>query len=485
MAIDISKSYSNLKATIYENRKVNTTPRSFTEDIFLIPTATELAKQEILMQYIAGLQSFSSMYDLLISPSKIQIIADALGQTTETVELNIGYALDKLASNYNKTRKQATESSTVISFWRIDPVSTSEAGNVIAAGTVVASSTTGIQYTTTVEVPVSSAYKDTDFGTNSYMVDVPAVCSVKGSVGNANVDTITTTITTVTGFPNVTNKVAVSNGTDTETNVNFVFRMQNEISGSRLGTQNGLQAFILQNTKATDVTVVGANDIEMVRDRGDGGCFDVYVKDVDVASTSTTFTLPVSKSFTYIQGLRPVINDTSGILNPASASVIVKQDTATVYKQSASGRDVAIFSTTIAPGAYTLTYTYNKLISDIQALLNDPENYTGADILVKEAIPVPIDIVFQVVVTQTSSEIKEQIVNTLLTNIKNYIATFKLGQAIDQSDIINLCYIEGVDRVVLPMTYFKKTNDTVNRVNDTITVDRTSYIVLNNLTITV
>ena len=120
MAIDITKSYSNLKKTILENRKVNTTPRSVTEDLFLIPTATELAKQEILMQYINALQSFSSMGELLNSPSKLQQIADALDTTVDTVKSNISKSLEQLANNYNKFRKQATAASGIVNFWRQD-----------------------------------------------------------------------------------------------------------------------------------------------------------------------------------------------------------------------------------------------------------------------------------------------------------------------------------------------------------------------------
>ena len=51
--------------------------------------------------------------------------------------------------------------------------------------------------------------------------------------------------------------------------------------------------------------------------------------------------------------------------------------------------------------------------------------------------------------------------------------------------IINLCYIDGVDRVVLPLTYFKKTADTKTTVNDVIAVNKTQYLTLGNLSITI
>lgn len=487
MALDISKAYSNLKTTIYENRKVNTTPRSFTEDIFLIPTATELTKQEILLQYIQALQSFESIKELLNSTTKLQLIADALNVDVSVVETNIATALDKLAANYAKTRKEATKTTGTVSFWRSTPVSSSELTSTIAIGTLVASTTTGIQYKTTAAVSYSNYYTDLTFGTNGYMLDVPVECAVAGSVGNTVIDDITSVITSVSGFPYVTNKLAFSNGTDEETSLDFATRMQNEISGSRMGTQNGLKAFILQNTAATDVTVVGAGDVEMVRDRGEGGCFDVYVKDIVIGSTTTTFSMQSANKYVFLSGARPVINNSSAILESyGSIAVTMHRDTTSIYKNSTLGKDWATFSQALQPNVeYTLTYTYNTLPDTIATLLALPENNTGADILVREATAVPVDLVFRVVSTSDESDVKEALVNTLITNIKAYIAELKLGDSLEQSDIINLCYIDGIDRVVLPMTYFRKTSDTINTTVDVISVDKTSYIVLGNLTITI
>lgn len=487
MAIDITKSYSNLKKTILENRKVNTTPRSVTEDLFLIPTATELAKQEILMQYINALQSFSSMGELLNSPTKLQQIADALDTSVETVKSNISKALEQLANNYNKTRKQATASTGIVNFWRQTPVSDDEESNSIPVGTVVASSSTGIQYKTTQEIFFINTYPDTTFGTDGYMLDVPVECVVTGSIGNTVIGDINVCISAVTGFPNVTNKTEFANGTDTELDMDFITRMQNEISGNNVGTVNGIKSVVLQNTNATSLAVITAGDMLMAPSRRDGGCLDIYVKGSKIVSTVETLVLDgptniITLGDTYP---KPIVANTASLVNSGGITVTVLNDTSSIYAGTQKAYDKLVFSNTLQAGTYQIQYSYNKIIKDINDLLQTDDYNTGANILVKEAVKVPVDIFLQVVSYSTDANEKSALVDTLISTIKSYISTMKIGDSLEQSDIINLCYIEGINRVVLPLTYFKKTADTEPAVNDVIEVNNSQYITLGNLSITI
>lgn len=485
MAIDITKSYSNLKKTILENRKINTTPRSVTEDLFLIPTATELAKQEILLQYINALQSFSSMGELLNSASKLQMIAEALDTDVDTVKSNISEALEKLASNYGKTRKQATVASGIVSFWTSDESNINK-NNSIPVGTIVASASTGIQYKTTQEVFFSNYYNDTSFGTEGYMLDVPVECTVEGSIGNTVIGDITVCINAVTGFPNVTNKTPFVNATDTELDVDFIARMQNEISGCNVGTVNGIKSVILQNTEATSISVISSGDLLLAPSRRDGGCFDIYVKGGRVINDEQNFetSSPINMLNVPDTWHKPVVANTAS-LKGSSIGVTVVNDTTSMYAGSQRAYDKLIFSSTLPAGSYTVQYSYNQLIADVTNLLQSDEYNTGANILVKQAQSVPVDIFLQVVSYSTDADEKNSYVNTLIQTIKEYIAAMQIGQSLEQSDIINLCYIEGINRVVIPLTYFKKTSETSPAVNDIIEVNNTQYISLGNLSITI
>lgn len=488
MSIDITKAYTELKNTILENRNVNTTPRSSIEDLFLIPCATQIAKVEILLQYVVALQSFDSMGELLNSPSQLQKIADALNTDVDTVISNISASIEQLAANYGKTRKQATAATGIVNFWRADPVGDDEENTTIPVGTVVASSSKGIQYQTTQEITFSNAYYDSTFGTNGYMLDVPVECVVTGSVGNTVIGDIAICISTVTGFPNVTNKNEISNGTDTETNANFISRMKYEISGTNIGTVNGIKSIILQNFPAiTSVEVIGAGDNLMAPSRSEGGCYDIYIKGSMLAqykNDAIVFNAPTTSINLTGEMPRPIVSGTAALTDLAITATAIP-DQLSIYAGSQKSLDKIVFSETVPAGTHGLQYSYNKLISDVSNFLAQEKYNTGANILVKEAQNVPIDIFLQVVSTTIDAEEKNAIVNNLINIITSYISALKVGESLEQSDIINLCYIDGVDRVVLPLTYFKKTSDIEPAVNDIITVNKTQYLTLGNLSITI
>ena len=488
MAIDITKTYTELKNTILENRNVNTTPRSAVEDLFLIPCATQVAKIEILIQYINALQSFDSCGELLNSPMQLQKIADALNTDVDTVISYISASIEQLAANYGKSRKQATAATGIVNFWRPDPVSEDEQDATIPVGTVVASSSKGIQYQTTQEISFSQSYYDSTFGTNGYMIDVPVECVVTGSVGNTVIGDISICISTVTGFPNVTNKTEISNGTDTETNANFISRMKYEVSGTNIGTINGIKSIVLQNFPAiTSVEVISAGDDLMAPVRSEGGCYDIYIKGSMLAqykNDAIVFNAPTTSINLTGNMPRPIVPGTAALTDLAITATAIP-DQLSIYAGSQKALDKIVFSETVSAGTHGLQYSYNKLISDVADFLAQEKYNTGANILVKEAQNIPIDIFLQVVSTTMDADEKNAIVNNLINVITSYISTLKVGESLEQSDIINLCYIDGVDRVVLPLTYFKKTSDTTPAVNDIITVNKTQYITLGNLSITI
>lgn len=488
MAIDITKAYTELKNTILENRKVNTTPRSAVEDLFLIPCATQIAKVEILLQYINALQSFDSCGELLNSTAQLQKIADALNTDVNTVISYISESIEKLAANYGKTRKPATEATGIVNFWRPDDIGVDERDNTIPVGTVVASASTGIQYQTTQEVSFSNAYYDYNFGTNGYMIDVPVKALVAGSIGNTVIGDITTCISTVTGFPNVTNKNEISNGTDIETNSNFIARMKLEVSGTNVGTVNGIKSIILQNFPAiTSAEVISAGDNLMTPSRSDGGCFDVYIKGSTFTQATinfSNFTMPINSIDLTNDMPRPAVVGTAALLDLAIGATVVP-DQSSIYAGSQKAFDRVVFAQSIPVGSHTLQYTYNSLITDVANFLAQDKYNTGANILVKEAQNVPVDIFLQVVSNTRKADEKTVIVNNLIAKIKSYISALQVGEQLEQSDIINLCYIDGVNRVVIPLTYFKKTSDTTKDVYDIIQVNKTQYITLGNLSITI
>lgn len=129
----------------------------------------------------------------------------------------------------------------------------------------------------------------------------------------------------------------------------------------------------------------------------------------------------------------------------------------------------------------TITSNYNKLIDDVTLLVENNRPIT-ADVLVKAAEPILVDVTMYVVVTEdykNSSSVVRQNVQDTVTNSLN---TDLLNQIVDASDLINAAYtVTGVDRARI--IYFNKTgsNGSVLSVES----QKNQYIVANNVSIVI
>jgi len=472
--LDISEVYKGLRDKIFENRIINVAPRTVTNDLFLQPNALEISKQKILVSFTSYLQSFDGILQLLANPTFLDTVVEAFGSTLDNVNAVISLAVDNLAGNYLKTRKTATSATGIVSFYRPDAPATSELTSVIPTGTNV-QSIIGMTYTTLSDIQYNQFYFDTTF--NAFMIDVPVECTYAGIIGNAEQYTITTIKSTVPNWPSVTNKTVFTNGTDVETDTDFCYRCKTEISGSNTGTLNGIKNIILQNLPIIDVSVVGAGDEDMRRDLSWGGKVDVYITDSYAEQVTWTYYAD-GLSVTYIEGLRPII-PTAAVtvtadIGPTPVINSIVADIASPLEGSTISSDYIIWDVAPSAGAtVTLTYFRNKYIEDTQDFIEQEEYDTGADVLVKQALPVPVDVIFDINVLSGYS--KADIINAITVSVQDTLNTKRIGETLEQSDIIALAYtVTGVDRVVTPLTKFNKTSETGNV--DVITTKRFEYL---------
>lgn len=99
---------------------------------------------------------------------------------------------------------------------------------------------------------------------------------------------------------------------------------------------------------------------------------------------------------------------------------------------------------------FTVTYETNFVVTTTQAALDQTKHAT-ADVLVKEAIPVPVDVTATVILQAGTS--RSGVDSRLRTNLVTFINSLRQGASIRQSDIINV--IEntvGVSYVETPLT---------------------------------
>lgn len=99
---------------------------------------------------------------------------------------------------------------------------------------------------------------------------------------------------------------------------------------------------------------------------------------------------------------------------------------------------------------FTITYTTNLIVSTTQDAV-DANKHVTADVVVKDAIPSPIDIEATVVTIQGREP--STVDTDLRTNVTNYFNNLRMGEPVRQSDVIDLIeQTEGVSYVVVPLT---------------------------------
>lgn len=99
---------------------------------------------------------------------------------------------------------------------------------------------------------------------------------------------------------------------------------------------------------------------------------------------------------------------------------------------------------------FTVSYTTNLIVSSAQQDL-DATKHATADVLAKEAIPVPVDVSASVVLQKGQD--RAQVDSFLRTNFSNLFTNMRLGNPLRQSDVIQLIEnTAGVSYVVVPLT---------------------------------
>lgn len=127
----------------------------------------------------------------------------------------------------------------------------------------------------------------------------------------------------------------------------------------------------------------------------------------------------------------------------------------------------------------TINYEYNKLIVDATQAIEDIRPIT-ADVLIKQAEEIEVDVTAYIVVEPSFSEKTETVKQDVADNISSSLNSEELGSTIDSSDIIDGIYnVAGVDRVRI--TRFNKTN--VSGTKNSITAENNQYIAPGTITV--
>ena len=144
-------------------------------------------------------------------------------------------------------------------------------------------------------------------------------------------------------------------------------------------------------------------------------------------------------------------NDPSGI---SDYTVVSGTETIPVAVQRTTTGDITSGQTVLISYQheenFTVTYKVNNIVKVLQEVV-DAKKHITADVLVKDAVEVPIDIGATVILVRGAQ--KSTVDSLIRTNLANYFSGLALGQPLRQSDVVGVIEsTTGVSFVELPIT---------------------------------
>lgn len=204
-------------------------------------------------------------------------------------------------------------------------------------------------------------------------------------------------------------------------------------------------------------------------------CYVVKVNDTESIFFTKNGTNYTNKKFYTIDK----VFISSGFTNSQSANF-----TMNLFNQPLSSSRYRVYYDYVAPKEnerILIRYNYNKLISDVTLSLEDNRPIT-ADVLVKAAEQILVDVTMNVIITNEFLPSKSIIVQNLKDRIIAAINKNILGDIIDASDLVNTAYsVEGIDRATI--LFFNKADEAGNVLS--LIAQKNQYFVSNEITINV
>jgi len=121
-----------------------------------------------------------------------------------------------------------------------------------------------------------------------------------------------------------------------------------------------------------------------------------------------------------------------------------------------------------------ITYQYDKKVEELQELVEEDNNRFFADLLIKSAEQIDIELALRI---QTYSGFSQSNVRQAVKDILyNYINNLKLGQDVEQADLIlEIRKVSGVDNILIPFIQLKKESDPTGIEPADISISKNEY----------
>lgn len=230
---------------------------------------------------------------------------------------------------------------------------------------------------------------------------------------------------------------------NTKIKTNYLFENTLIEDQSLLSTE-----FVLPSTSNNTINIGDTKNLPKVGDRLRATFYILTSNDSETLSYTRNGILYTNKIFTSI--------DKVSISSGFRSSQSTRLSTASFNKPITGSRYRAYYDY-IAPKInerIVIRYNYNDLINTTTFAIED-NRPINADVLVKQAKQIVVDVTMNIVVTSDYSTSSSIVIQNVKDTIINSISINQLGAVLDASDLINAAYtVDGVDRARI--TYFNK-----------------------------
>lgn len=442
---------------------------------------------------------YGSVKDIVIDPisEELRLVNDNIYHTSRIQSL-LNYAemseeeLDNFAANWQIVRKDGTRAYGTVWFRSSSPPGEDTQiplNTTVAASIEGAAGNTSMKFVTTevrtfhASAGVVESYYNAE--EQMYEIAVPVMAMNPGIAGNVASGSITI-LTSGVSFTEVVNKEATAGGTEQESNTQLARRLALVLLGIERSTIQGLELWFEDQSGVIDACVIDAQDPLMIRTEAGG--VDVAIIGTEYATYQQTLIFnrltvilekqPV-KSILSIIGLREYIEGTEWTFVKDTTSNYAGSVRATSKIEWRSIDTLPAIGETI-----TITYQYDKKVEDLQSLVEEDDNRFLADILVKSAEQINIELALRIkVYTGFNQSNTRQFVKDALYS---FINTLKLGMNVEQSDLVfEIRKIAGVDNVEIPFVTLKVEGPIIGALSEDIVIRKDQYARISSGMITV
>lgn len=427
---------------------------------------------QIIQDFLDYIQAYRPDADVTSGTVLKDIVIDAVANIlgiayTELDNIRQGYSInyesalnntqiDDMASNWNLTRKVATAATGSVTF-RTTVTSPVTISSGVQVSTIRNSDGTYYSFQTTTSG--STALNSIN---GFYEVTLPVIAITAGTGSNVAAGTIT--VQNIAGIISCFNALAIAGGTNEETNAELVIRIQTASQARELGVVPGYMSLVEAISGVIEAIIITPDSTDCIRNIH-GNEVDITIRGANYIEQDDVITFDQVDGLTVVLSKHPLYTGLSVIGKVSSNTYTFTEDVeynllndiVTDYRYSNQANDKLIWINGVTnpdnTTPYTIKYTYNKLVGDVQTVVDTEANHLiASDILIREAIPVTIDI------SLTAKIYSSNTIATAATDIQTvlaaYISSLPMGSIIEQSDLVfylrtQLSYI---DNVILPFT---------------------------------